>query len=1232
MNTKIKILIVGVVTLLGIFGSTNTISAQNVVQHCDRATLNGWVDPNGNPTIAWFEWGEGSSNFNHITPTNTYYSYQNYTYEITGLTGDTLYSFRTKFRNNVQGEWSGETKSFKTPPCAPTVLKPTVTLMADNSNINHGSSTILRWTTTNNPTSCTASGDWYGSKNLSGGNEPTGNLYSNKTYSITCSNSAGSSNDSVTITVGSAPITTYTVSTNAGQGGYISPPSRTVNSGQTATFKVTPNSGYTINSVTGSSCSINPIGNNEYVTGAIYSNCTVTATFSIVPIVVPDPIVTLTANPTQINSGQPVTLSWTSQNTSYCSAPWTYSTVTNNYTGVTLYPTTTKTYNITCYNTNGKSASSSTIVMVNDVRQKENPTVTLLVDGKSSTTITAGQPATLSWNTNSAASYCSANWMTGSGTTGSQPVYPTYQTTYNITCYGSTGTTPATASVIVYVTAKLEMTGTLNGNSSCIIPLNGNGCNTTITWDTTNPKGISSITSSYPYEGSTIANRNSGSQSVFIPFSSRNFYLYNSGELLDTKIITSSCVQNTQWDGTKCSTTVVPVQYPTVTLTADNTNLSYGGSTSIRWSPNNATSCVASNGSNGWSGTKSIYADSFYTGVLNTTTTYNIVCTNSAGSDSKSVTVYVGQPVNQTPTVTLTADNTNVNYGNTTTLRWNSNNATSCTATSNNSNYWYGNVNLSGSWNTGILTTPTTYTITCSGANNTSPAVSSVTVYVNNNNNRDCSYYNNCNNYTQAPVINLSANSTYITSGSGAYLTWNPTNNPTYCTASNGGNNWAGTKSTYSSNFSTGALYYTTVYTMTCGNSAGSTTESVVININNQNNNISQPNVTLTADSTSVIYGGNTTIRWYPVNATSCYANSGSNGWAGTKSTYSNSFYTGALTNTTTYNITCSNNNGNADTKSVTVYVGNQREQTGNDPYVSLNADEETLSYNGATYLRWTSQNATSCIASGGSTGWSGTKSIGPASFYTGSLTSGKTYKITCSNSYGYASDTVTIGVRGQTINNPRPAPTSLVLITSSVDRNQPIVPTIDNTRPKPGDEINYTVNYQNIGTGSITKLNLRMDLPYEVDYIFSNPNNPTRSGSTLLFNLGTLGANKEGTVTVRVRVRENIPAGTNLNFPAMLSYTDPSGYPQSVSANVSAQVWSQPVITEQPINTTITEPIQLGALAFLFGNGFLPNNLIGWLLLILLIVLLVLAARKAYSNYTREVVFVADNSKTEHH
>jgi uncharacterized repeat protein (TIGR01451 family) len=283
-----------------------------------------------------------------------------------------------------------------------------------------------------------------------------------------------------------------------------------------------------------------------------------------------------------------------------------------------------------------------------------------------------------------------------------------------------------------------------------------------------------------------------------------------------------------------------------------------------------------------------------------------------------------------------------------------------------------------------------------------------------------------------------------------------------------------------------------------------------------------------------------------------------------------------------------------------------------NQPTVVIYADKTVLPYNGSTSIRWSTVNATSCDASGGSLGWAGTKSIGPGSFYTGSLTSNKTFSITCSNGYGSTMDSVTVSVRGQVITDPV-IPSSLVLITSSIDRNQPIVPSIDNTRPRPGDEINYTINYQNIGNASITNLTLRLDLPYEVDYIFSNPSNPMISGKTLVFNLGTLKANGQGTVTVRVRVRENAPAGTILDFPATLSYTNPSGYPQSVNAYISAQVWEEPA-----------EENRLGA--NVFWAGFLPGNLFGWLLLIILILVLIYLVKYVFMQPTK------NNTTTSHH
>ena len=77
---------------------------------------------------------------------------------------------------------------------------------------------------------------------------------------------------------------TYLVTASAGSGGTISPPSQTVDAGATASFTVTPDSGYVIDSVIGCDGSINggeyPSSSRTYTTGPITEECTVTASFS----------------------------------------------------------------------------------------------------------------------------------------------------------------------------------------------------------------------------------------------------------------------------------------------------------------------------------------------------------------------------------------------------------------------------------------------------------------------------------------------------------------------------------------------------------------------------------------------------------------------------------------------------------------------------------------------------------------------------------------------------------------------------------------------------------------------------------------------------------------------------------------------------------------------------------------------------------------------------------------
>jgi len=83
---------------------------------------------------------------------------------------------------------------------------------------------------------------------------------------ISCGGSGGGGQDPAS----------YTVSTNTSNNGSISPTSFTVTAGSTAIFTITPDTGFTIGTVTG--C-VGTLTGNTYTTGEINSDCTVTASF-----------------------------------------------------------------------------------------------------------------------------------------------------------------------------------------------------------------------------------------------------------------------------------------------------------------------------------------------------------------------------------------------------------------------------------------------------------------------------------------------------------------------------------------------------------------------------------------------------------------------------------------------------------------------------------------------------------------------------------------------------------------------------------------------------------------------------------------------------------------------------------------------------------------------------------------------------------------------------------------
>ena len=74
----------------------------------------------------------------------------------------------------------------------PPVPGATITLSISDNQIYLGSSATISWSTSN-ATSCSASGSWSGSKALSGSETVTPETAGGKSYTLTCSNSAGTS-------------------------------------------------------------------------------------------------------------------------------------------------------------------------------------------------------------------------------------------------------------------------------------------------------------------------------------------------------------------------------------------------------------------------------------------------------------------------------------------------------------------------------------------------------------------------------------------------------------------------------------------------------------------------------------------------------------------------------------------------------------------------------------------------------------------------------------------------------------------------------------------------------------------------------------------------------------------------------------------------------------------------------------------------------------------------------
>jgi uncharacterized repeat protein (TIGR01451 family) len=99
-----------------------------------------------------------------------------------------------------------------------------------------------------------------------------------------------------------------------------------------------------------------------------------------------------------------------------------------------------------------------------------------------------------------------------------------------------------------------------------------------------------------------------------------------------------------------------------------------------------------------------------------------------------------------------------------------------------------------------------------------------------------------------------------------------------------------------------------------------------------------------------------------------------------------------------------------------------------------------------------------------------------------------------------------------------------------------------DKSEADPGDEITYTLYYENTGTGNATNVIVVDTLPPEVTFISTSVTPEPPVGNTITWIIGTVNALTNGTITVTVRVDPGTEDETLLHNVATLNYSDANG------------------------------------------------------------------------------------------
>lgn len=429
------------------------------------------------------------------------------------------------------------------------------------SPVTIGTDTTINWSVNNNPTSCTASGNWSGSKGASGSFK-TGALNTIKAYSytLTCGNASGSTSTTVDITVvPNRPVVSLSVS----------PSSTTTGTPVTISWSATNSptsctaSGDWSGSITPTSSgtrSFTPSSAKTYLFSLSCTNAGGDGFQNNIPLTVTNPaapVVTISTTPISVTTGGSANITWSATNNpTSCTAGGTGWSGTKAKSGTqstgALNTIGTFTYSLSCSNAGG-TGSASTSVSVSSGTTTSPPVVTM---SASPTSIGTGSSSTISWSATNSPTSCTAS---GTGWSGSKGASGTQSTgamntagtfTYTLSCSNSAGS--GSKSVTLTVVAVPSVTISVNP----VTITAGASATATVTWSATNTP--TSCTASGSWTGTKAA---SGTTTVG-PITSAGTYTY-----------TLTCA-NTGGTGPSKSTTLTAT--PPVVVYCSGNTICYG--------------------------------------------------------------------------------------------------------------------------------------------------------------------------------------------------------------------------------------------------------------------------------------------------------------------------------------------------------------------------------------------------------------------------------------------------------------------------------------------------------------------------------------------------------------------------------------------------------------------------------------------------------------------------------